>query len=206
MGKDKLTALFVARSQKPGYHSDGAGLYLSVSQSGSKSWVYRYKAAGRPHEMGLGSFRTTSLAEARAKAQECRKMRADGNDPIEGKRQKLAAAAFENSTKEEVAYIGAKLLSINEIVRIQPKIISGIYFLFDGNVLNYIGQSANVYIRIERHRNSSIKFDHWRFIPAAIKDLDYLEAAYIRAHKPPFNVGFRRRKSKPRLPAKQVAV
>jgi hypothetical protein len=35
--------------------------------------------------MGLGAAHTFTLAEARAKATECRKLRADGVDPIESR-------------------------------------------------------------------------------------------------------------------------
>ena len=59
---------------KPGRHSDGRNLYLSVAPTGSMSWVFMYVQNGKRREMGLGSFtgagRATrlSLAEARAKA------------------------------------------------------------------------------------------------------------------------------------------
>lgn len=58
---DKLMAFGVTRLRKPGCHNDGAGLYLQVSPSGSKSWVFRYKRAKRSREMGLGSINTFRL-------------------------------------------------------------------------------------------------------------------------------------------------
>ena len=79
---DRLNALQVAKLAKPGYYIDGAGLYLQVSPSGSKSWVMRYVLAGRAREMGLGSFVTFTLAEARHRARDARKLLADGVDPI----------------------------------------------------------------------------------------------------------------------------
>lgn len=80
---DRLTAIGVTRMKKPGYHADGAGLYLQVSLSGTKSWVFRYKLAKRPREMGLGSIHAFTLAQARARAKEARELLADGIDPIE---------------------------------------------------------------------------------------------------------------------------
>lgn len=74
---------------KPGYYCDGAGLYLQIAKGGSKSWVLRYTVDRKPREMGLGSFATFSLADARKRAIEQRKMLADGIDPIEAKRGKL---------------------------------------------------------------------------------------------------------------------
>ena len=90
---EKLTALGVAKQAKPGYYNDGAGLYLQVSPSGSKSWVFRFKLSGRPREMGLGSLHAFSLAEARQRAKAARQLLADGVDPIEARDEtKLARA------------------------------------------------------------------------------------------------------------------
>jgi integrase len=78
----KLTALAVDKAKRRGYYGDGGGLFLQVSASGSKSWVFRFKEAGKLHEMGLGATHTIGLAEAREKARECRRLRLDGIDPI----------------------------------------------------------------------------------------------------------------------------
>ena len=68
----KLSALTVAKVSKPGYYSDGGGLVLQVSISGSKSWLFRFDFAGWRREMGLGGLDAVSLAEARSRARECR--------------------------------------------------------------------------------------------------------------------------------------
>lgn len=80
---NKLTALAVARTSKPGYYGDGGGLWLQVAPSGSKSWIFRFKRDGRQREMGLGSLHTVDLARARMLARECRALLLDGKDPIE---------------------------------------------------------------------------------------------------------------------------
>jgi hypothetical protein len=85
-GKQKLTAR-AAATTKPGRHGDGAGLYLVVSPSGARKWVYRFSYAGRVTEAGLGSADVVSLAEARDKAHEARKLLEAGKNPIEAKRQ-----------------------------------------------------------------------------------------------------------------------
>ncbi len=88
----KLTALAVAQAKRRGYYGDGGGLFLQVSPGGAKSWVFRFKDAGKLHEMGLGPFHTIGLADARQRAQDCRKARLDGRDPIaERKAARLAA-------------------------------------------------------------------------------------------------------------------
>jgi integrase len=80
-------------------HADGGGLYLQVTKAGVPSWIFRWRPAGAARERyhGLGPLHTISLAEARAKALECRKIKLEGRDPIEERRarqqvSKLAVA------------------------------------------------------------------------------------------------------------------
>src|SRR6516225_6541962 len=91
----KLTALAVDKAKRRGYFGDGGGLYLQVSASGAKSWVFCYKEAGRQHEMGLGPQHAIGLAEAREKARECRRVRLEGIDPIEARRTARRRAKLE---------------------------------------------------------------------------------------------------------------
>jgi integrase len=79
---NKLSARKVATLTKPGRHSDGGGLYLNVTETGAKSWLFMFKAAGRRREMGLGSARDISLAKARELAAEARQHRVAGRDPL----------------------------------------------------------------------------------------------------------------------------
>jgi hypothetical protein len=51
---EKLSALRVEKETKPGLYGDGHGLYLRVSKTGAKSWVFRYMLDRHPREMGLG--------------------------------------------------------------------------------------------------------------------------------------------------------
>jgi integrase len=85
MKTGKLTALKVNREQKPGYLNDGGGLYLRVTDSGSKSWAFRYRdrVSGKLREMGLGSTATLTLKEGREAAQAARKLISEGLDPID---------------------------------------------------------------------------------------------------------------------------
>jgi integrase len=83
---NRLSAVKVARTKKRGFYADGDGLYLQVTDSGSRSWVFRFKTAGRTRDMGLGSLNTVGLAEARGMAAECRRQRLQGIDPIEARK------------------------------------------------------------------------------------------------------------------------
>ncbi|MFC1456390.1 tyrosine-type recombinase/integrase [Microvirga arabica] len=78
----KLSAREVATLTKPGRHSDGGGLYLNVTASGARSWVFMWKLAGKRREMGLGSLRDVPLAKARQRAAVAREMLVDGLDPL----------------------------------------------------------------------------------------------------------------------------
>jgi len=86
--KNKLTARFVETVKKPGRHSDGGGLYLNVTKTGAKSWVFMWKRDGRRREMGLGSatgqgnVAVVSLSLAREKADRVRRTLAEGSDPF----------------------------------------------------------------------------------------------------------------------------
>jgi integrase len=72
------------KATKPGLLRDGNGLYLQTSRDGVKSWIIRYMIDGRARYMGIGPFPIVSLAQAREKATEIRRIiRLDGLDPLE---------------------------------------------------------------------------------------------------------------------------
>jgi integrase len=66
-----------------------------VSSGGTKSWVFRFKQAGKLRVMGLGPLHTIGLADAREKARECRRLRLEGKDPIEDRKVGRAAARLD---------------------------------------------------------------------------------------------------------------
>src|ERR1700760_2312900 len=109
---NRLSAVEVKGIIQKGMYHDGGGLYLQVSGGGAKSWIYRFALDGRPREMGLGPLNVISLAEARKRAGECRRMRHDGVDPIEARRarrdeKKLQAARSMTFDICAAAYIEA---------------------------------------------------------------------------------------------------
>ncbi len=85
------------KNAKPGMYADGGCLYLQVTASKdgkrlNRSWIFRFRVAGRLRDMGLGSIDTLSLSEARERAREQRKQRLDGIDPIDARRALVAPA------------------------------------------------------------------------------------------------------------------
>jgi integrase len=94
----RLSSRTVASLAKPGRHADGEGLYLIIDKGGAKRWafIFRWKAPGQPgpgklREMGLGGLSAVSLAEARERAGEARRLLANGRNPIEARRHAEAA-------------------------------------------------------------------------------------------------------------------
>lgn len=83
----KLTALKVKSLREAGRYGDGDGLYLQVGTNGSKSWVLRLQANGRRRDIGLGSLKGVSLADARVAAYDIRRKVAQGIDPVAERRQ-----------------------------------------------------------------------------------------------------------------------
>jgi integrase len=61
--------------------SDGEGMYLLVLQSGAKYWRLKYRYAGKEKVLALGVYPDVSLARAREKKAEARKLLVDGLDP-----------------------------------------------------------------------------------------------------------------------------
>jgi integrase len=87
----KLTALAISKAKKAGRYADGGNLYLNISNTGSKSWLFRYKRDGKGHWMGLGSLDTYSLQEARERARWARQLVGGQRDPIAEKHAAQAA-------------------------------------------------------------------------------------------------------------------
>jgi integrase len=81
-------------SLPPGWHSDGGGLFLAVTEAGSRSWVVKYtiKGTGKPKPLGLGGLKDKSLKQARIEAEKIRTTAREGRDP----RRALQAEAEDN--------------------------------------------------------------------------------------------------------------
>src|ERR1700720_352365 len=90
--------------EKPIKLSDGDGLHLLVKPGGSKLWRFRYRFGGRENMLALGAYPAVSLADARSKREQARRLLADGKDPsVKKKLDKIAAATAAQSTFGAVA-------------------------------------------------------------------------------------------------------
>ncbi len=89
----ELSAIAVLKINTPGLHFVGwvPGLALQVKSTGAKSWILRSVIGGKRRDMGLGSYPSVSLSQARQKASEARELVRQGIDPIEKQRSSLSA-------------------------------------------------------------------------------------------------------------------
>lgn len=99
----RLTARSVDTIKTPGRHSDGGNLYLNVTASGARSWVFLYVVKGRQREMGLGPTRDVSLVEARDLASQHRRSIRAGIDPLDERRTVAAKPTFGSFTEQHIA-------------------------------------------------------------------------------------------------------
>jgi integrase len=78
---------------KPTKLSDGGGLFLLVQPTGSKLWRMAYRFDHKQRTAAFGIYPAVSLAEARARREEVKKLLREGKDPaITGRAQKIAKA------------------------------------------------------------------------------------------------------------------
>lgn len=93
-----LTAAKIKAITEPGRYVDGDGLMLVARAGGSKQWVLRVRIQGERRDIGLGSLKVMTLAEAREQAIDHRRQIARGIDPIaEKKRTKVVVPTFKDA-------------------------------------------------------------------------------------------------------------
>ncbi len=101
-----LSASFVRTVKHPGRYGDGRGghglsLLVKPTENGrlSKTWSQRLRIDGRPVMIGLGPYPVVTLADAREKALENRRLLARGKDP----RRSRAIPTFEQAAEAVIA-------------------------------------------------------------------------------------------------------
>ncbi|MCJ2185227.1 tyrosine-type recombinase/integrase [Novosphingobium beihaiensis] len=98
----KLTAVAVkAALAIPGTYQDGDGLFLKVDKRGGASWTLRLQRDGKRQDIGIGSARLLTLAEARERARELRKaVKVERRDVlVERKDEAAAKVTFREAAK-----------------------------------------------------------------------------------------------------------
>ena len=96
----RLRPFDIKNCTEPGKtYQDGGGLMIRVSRDGkNRSWTFRYQLHGKRRELGIGSLRALTLAQAREIAAELRVQVAKRIDPYESR--KATATAAQSSQKK----------------------------------------------------------------------------------------------------------
>ena len=106
-GKMALTELEVKKTKatvKQQKLSDGGGLYLLIHTNGGKYWQMAYRFAGKQKTLSLGVYPDVSLADARERREQARKLLANDTDPSAVKQaQKARVAALSEHSFEVIA-------------------------------------------------------------------------------------------------------
>lgn len=105
--KPGLTAASIARAKPKTIDyklSDRDGMYLLVKPSGTKYWRMNYRHFGSQRTVSFGRYPEVSLADARQRLIEARRLIADGIDPVDqAKLDKIADSVAASNSFELVA-------------------------------------------------------------------------------------------------------
>ncbi|MDD2321229.1 MAG: integrase arm-type DNA-binding domain-containing protein [Geobacteraceae bacterium] len=82
--------------------SDGGGMYLLVTPTGGKLWNMKYKYGGKEKRLSFGAYPAITLADARQRREEAKKLLANGVDPGETKKAQKAAQGVQDINTFEV--------------------------------------------------------------------------------------------------------
>lgn len=98
----KLTDVAIRQTKpdlKPRKLADGGGLYLLITPAGARYWRWKYRYGDKEKVLALGVYPDVSLAQARERHQEARKLLAEGKDPGEVRKRtkEMARIAAANS-------------------------------------------------------------------------------------------------------------
>ena len=102
-----LTELQVKNAKptvKPYKLSDGGGLFMLVHTNGGRYWRLAYRFEGKQKTLALGVYPDVSLAEARERRDQARKLLANEKDPGAVKlEQRARVAALSEHSFEVIA-------------------------------------------------------------------------------------------------------
>ena len=101
-----LTDLDVKRAkaqEKQATLFDGGGLFLLVTPTGGKLWRFKYRFGSKERLLAFGAYPAITLADARQRRDDAKKMLANGVDPGEIKKAQKAAQGGEENSFEVVA-------------------------------------------------------------------------------------------------------
>ena len=92
-----------AKSGKQKKLFDGDGLFLAVTPSGGKLWRLKYRFAGKEKLLAFGAYPEITLADARQRREDARKLLAKGLDPGAVKKAQKQAETETSESFEVIA-------------------------------------------------------------------------------------------------------
>jgi len=104
--------------------TDGRGLYLLVRPTGTRSWQFAYRIAGKYKTLSLGTYPEVTLDWARSRHEFARNLLAHGIDPSALKvalgNRRYGATMREWATEHGHTHAGTYLCSLCGVSRVQP--------------------------------------------------------------------------------------
>ncbi|EPI2106466.1 tyrosine-type recombinase/integrase [Providencia rettgeri] len=76
--------------------SDGGGLYLLVKTNGGRYWRLKYRIDGKEKLLAIGIYPTVTLADARRKRDDAKRLLADGIDPNQQRKEQKQASKIDS--------------------------------------------------------------------------------------------------------------
>lgn len=101
-------------AERPYKLADSGGLFLLVQTGGSKLWRFKYRHDGKEKLLSFGPYPLITLAEARQKRDDAKRLLLAGTDPsLQKKRERAAAATAARNTfglvaEEQLEVLGDK--------------------------------------------------------------------------------------------------
>lgn len=124
---------------------DGGGLYLEVNPAGGKVFRLKYRTDGKEKTLTIGKYPTVSLAEARAAAENARRLLVSGQDPSEAKQQeKRERQAAALNTFESIA----RRWHSDNLIRWKENHAARVLRYFETDVFPVIGAMSIQEIRV----------------------------------------------------------
>ena len=122
---------------KPYKLADGGGMYLEVFPNGTKSWRMKYRIAGKEKRVVFGVYPTITLADARSKRDDAKKLLVNGVDPSAFKKEsKLAQIEEVKNTFQQIALEWHSM----KVKKWSAGYASDILEAFNKDVFPFIGQ------------------------------------------------------------------
>jgi integrase len=121
---------------KPYKLSDGAGMYLLIAPEGSRYWRLDYRFAGKRRTLALGIYPIVSLALARTRREDARRLLSEGSDPSAAKKASQRAAKLANENTFEAM---AREWIENQRHRLAPRYLALLLARLEADIFPGIG-------------------------------------------------------------------